>query len=234
MLDNKFWNTYFQDYDVLNMVVPYNDLLDLICNELDIKKDEKILDVGSGTGNLSIKMSKLGADVKGIELSPYGILQHIRKAPNASVIEGDITKRFPFLENNFDKIVSNNTLYTISAKDRDIIIKEMFRVLKPGGKIVISNISTNFSPITIYVSHIKMSIKRYGFIRTLINIFKLAPATLRMFKYNTMIKEENSSGTYDFFKKEEQKELLNIGNFNNISETKIVYAGQGILNSAIK
>ena len=38
MLDSKFWTKYFKVYDVLNLLIPYQELLETICNELDIKK----------------------------------------------------------------------------------------------------------------------------------------------------------------------------------------------------
>lgn len=53
MLNHKFWKKYFKDYDILNIVIPYQELLKTICEELDIKKGEKILEAGSGTGNFT-------------------------------------------------------------------------------------------------------------------------------------------------------------------------------------
>ena len=44
MLDSKFWKRYFKVYDVLNLLIPYQELLNTICDELDIKPGEKILE----------------------------------------------------------------------------------------------------------------------------------------------------------------------------------------------
>jgi len=44
MLDTNFWHKYFQVYDVLNLAIPYQELLNSICDELDIKKGERILE----------------------------------------------------------------------------------------------------------------------------------------------------------------------------------------------
>ena len=44
MLDSKFWKRYFKVYDVLNLLIPYQELLETICDELDIKPGEKILE----------------------------------------------------------------------------------------------------------------------------------------------------------------------------------------------
>jgi len=56
MLDSKFWKRYFKVYDVLNLLIPYQELLNTICDELDIKPGEKILEAGCGTGNLALKI----------------------------------------------------------------------------------------------------------------------------------------------------------------------------------
>jgi len=37
MLDSKFWRNYFKVYDVLNLLIPYQELLETICEKLDIK-----------------------------------------------------------------------------------------------------------------------------------------------------------------------------------------------------
>ena len=50
-LDEKFWEKYFKVYDVLNVVIPYKELMAELEKELDLKQDDVVLDVGSGTGN---------------------------------------------------------------------------------------------------------------------------------------------------------------------------------------
>jgi hypothetical protein len=37
MLDAKFWEKYFEVYDVLNLVIPYRELLEKIADKLEIK-----------------------------------------------------------------------------------------------------------------------------------------------------------------------------------------------------
>lgn len=62
-LDKKFWNKYFELYDVLNNVYPYKDLLNQVMNEMDLKEGKVVLDAGSGTGNLSVLISQKKAKV---------------------------------------------------------------------------------------------------------------------------------------------------------------------------
>jgi hypothetical protein len=44
MLDARFWKKYFDVYDVLNLLIPYQELLETIFDELEIKPGEKILE----------------------------------------------------------------------------------------------------------------------------------------------------------------------------------------------
>jgi len=56
MLDQKFWAKYFKVYDILNIVIPYQELLSELERELDLNNDDVVLDVGSGTGNLMFRI----------------------------------------------------------------------------------------------------------------------------------------------------------------------------------
>jgi len=38
MLDDKFWKNYMRVFDVMNMAIPYQELLEKVCQELEIKK----------------------------------------------------------------------------------------------------------------------------------------------------------------------------------------------------
>ncbi|MCR4276746.1 MAG: class I SAM-dependent methyltransferase [Candidatus Roizmanbacteria bacterium] len=234
MLDTKFWHRYFQVYDVLNMVIPYQELLVSVCDELEIKSGERILEAGSGTGNLALKIKERGGAPVGIDMSQEGISIHKKKDPGTEVVLGNLTDKLPFQDNSFDKICSNNTLYAIPRDKRGSVMKEFYRILKPGGKVVISNIIDSFSPFAIYREHISKEFKRNGLVYVLRNILKFIKPTIKMFYYNHLIRKEHGDGDFDFFKEGEQKKLLEENGFGNISDEKKVYAGQAVLTSAYK
>ena len=48
MLKSNFWKKYFGVYDVLNLLIPYQELLETICKELDIREGEKAFEVNQG------------------------------------------------------------------------------------------------------------------------------------------------------------------------------------------
>jgi len=234
MLTPKFWKKYFLVYDHLNKLIPYKKLLQEICNDAKIKKGDKILDLGSGTGNLSIMADELRADTVGIDFSKEGIEIHKTKRSSAKIIYLDISNRLPFLDNYFDAVISNNVLYSIPRIKRKSIFKELYRITKPNGYVVISNIVEEFSPFKIYVGHVKEYVDKFGVIMAIKQLTTLIIPTLKIFYYNFIISYENRHGMYDFFVNKEQKNMLELAGFKYVSCDKFVYCDQAILNYAVK
>jgi len=229
MLKQSFWKKYFQTYDILNSAIPYRELLEKIVQSAEVKNGDLIFDAGSGTGNLAIKLKECGASVVGFDFSEEGIKIHKSKDAEAEAIAGNLLERLPFSDNYFDKIVSNNVIYTLDPAKRKNIFKEFYRIIKPGGTIVLSNIGENFSPFKIFVDHLKKSLKINGLIKTIGDLFKYFVAMIKLFYFNYLIKKENSSGFYGFMKKGEQSRLLGNAGFRIIRPTQSVYSGQSYL-----
>lgn len=235
MLDARFWDKYFQVYDSLNELIPYRNMVIHIVETLKVEKDERLLDVGCGTGNVAIRVTEKGGEVTGIDISEEGLNRYKQKNPSAITRKMDIAETpWPFEDSSFDKVYSNNTLYTIDPAFRDDVFSEMYRVLKPGGWIVLSNIVEGFSPRKIYFSHIRTSFHEKGMFRTIFDILKLVVPTVKIFYYNHLIKKESSGGSFRLLQKDEQKDRLAKSGFANMSEGVEVYARQAILNMGEK
>lgn len=99
---------------------------------------KKILEVGVGPGKLLIRLAKKGYSVTGIELRS-GMAYEARRRTKKAGFEIDILDqpiyRLPFKNEVFDCLILTFVLGEISDLDR--AIKEMRRVLKKGGKIII-------------------------------------------------------------------------------------------------
>jgi ubiquinone biosynthesis O-methyltransferase len=113
----------------------------------------KILDVGCGTGNFSIKLSNLGCRVTGIDISGEMLKQAEQKAKqdglDVEFQQMDVYK-LEFPDEHFDGVFSMAAFEFITEPLR--AYKEMYRVLKPGGRMLIGTINPESSWGELYLS----------------------------------------------------------------------------------
>jgi len=234
IMNNNFWKNYFTVYDILLNIMPYKQLITKLCSSLKISSNDLILDAGCGTGNLCKLIENNRGRVIGLDIEFSGLLRAKKKISKCRFVIGNLNTNLPFSDNTFDKIVSNNVLYCVNKNDRKKVIHEFYRVLKPNGTIVISNPIIDFNPFTILDNHIKLEYKKFGLFYTILNNIKLLTSIIKLFFYYSIIKKNVKKGSYSFFQKMEQKELLSSCGFKNISNDIFVYANQSIMNIGAK
>lgn len=104
-------------------------------------KDLKILDAGCGTGDYSVILAKKGAKVTGIDFSNGMISKAKINAKNNGINivfkKADICS-IPFKDNTFDKVISCRVLNFVKKEKLNPALKELIRVLKNGGELVLS------------------------------------------------------------------------------------------------
>jgi len=99
---------------------------------LDVKADERILDLGCGTGYLTDQIQKLGANVVGIDASPEMIEQAKGNYTDVRFAVADASN-FHF-DQPFDAVFSNAVLHWV--QDQDSMMKCVYDSLRPGGRFV--------------------------------------------------------------------------------------------------
>lgn len=113
-----------------------------IIKEADIKDGQQILDAGCGTGTLVFEIANLYPDTKvyGVDL----LEEHIETASkyktkfnNVSLFRQDYLN-LDFKDNSFDRIIFCESL--VHAQDKNRLLTEARRILKPGGKIIIADV----------------------------------------------------------------------------------------------
>jgi ubiquinone/menaquinone biosynthesis C-methylase UbiE len=104
-------------------------------SELPDWRDKEILDVGCGTGAI---LQRLGSPEKnvGIDLAPEAI-SFCRQRGLNNVRQADICA-LPFSDSSFDAVVCSSVLYQQWVTDPDGALREMKRVLRPGGSLLIN------------------------------------------------------------------------------------------------
>ena len=104
-----------------------------------VRQGMKLLDVACGTGVVALTASRLGVEVEGIDLTPELIIRAIENSKimglKAKFVEGD-AECLPYKENEFDVILSQYG--HMFAPRPSVVVKELVRVLKPGGILAFS------------------------------------------------------------------------------------------------
>ncbi len=106
---------------------------------------ERVLDVAAGTGTSSMALARSGAEVIALDFSAGMVAEGRRKHKKLEFIEGD-AQRLPFADNEFDAVSISFGLRNV--KDPKLALSEMYRVLKPGGRLVVCEFSK--PPIAIF------------------------------------------------------------------------------------
>ena len=107
-------------------------------------KNKKILDVGAGTGRISLALASSGAQVLALDVSEkiLGVLK--KKNSKIKTVVGD-AENLPFEENIFDIVTA--AFLVVHLKDPTKFFDEVYRVLKPGGLFLVTNINQKDPPI---------------------------------------------------------------------------------------
>jgi len=164
------WHYGFYEKGINNSNEANVNMMDYVGRllEIDDESSMKILDAGSGVGSTSIYLAQKYSNCvfHGITISYYesviaGILQKKLNISNVRFQQGSFMKT-SYKNNYFDRIFALESV--IYSPNKEEFVKEMYRILKPGGKIVVLDIfpkkyQYNFLTIKIdkYLYHRKNS-----------------------------------------------------------------------------
>jgi len=104
-----------------------------IFKAVEIKKTDRIVDLGCGIGDYVAALSKITPDVTGYDLD---IQAAQTKYPALFFIQHNFAKHTPIASNTIDKLFAINTIEHL--EDPQAFLKECHRILKPGGTAVFS------------------------------------------------------------------------------------------------
>ncbi|AMO25144.1 methyltransferase domain-containing protein [Ramlibacter solisilvae] len=113
-----------------------------LVKELGVTPGMKVLDLGCGDGTTALPAAQLGADVLGVDIAANLVAAGNRRAAEAGLgnlrfEEGDASNLENLENDSFDRLV---TIFGAMFAPKPVdVAKEMVRVTKPGGRIVMGN-----------------------------------------------------------------------------------------------
>ena len=150
--NDKTWN--FDDWanrydqivadDSQHYYAQYDEVLDTVAELANLALGKRALDIGTGTGNLALRCLAYGVEVVGLDPSELMLNRAREKVggnPRAAFhqVDGPFL-RIPYPESSFDAVVSTYAYHHIPHRLRTASVREMVRVLKPGGRWVLGDL----------------------------------------------------------------------------------------------
>ena len=114
-----------------------------------VEPGDRVLDAACGTGDLAIIAAKAGANVTGLDFSEAMLARARRKAPDVEWTRGDLLA-LPFDDESFDAATVGFGVRNVA--DLPGAIEELRRVLRPGGRLGILEITRPRGPLRFFYS----------------------------------------------------------------------------------
>ncbi len=150
-----------------------------LVEQMKVKKGHRILDLGCGTATLTIMIKKgqPEAEVIGLDIDPK-ILTFARSKVEREgleiAFELSTATELPYLDESFDRVVSSMVFHHLNRESKVRALKEIFRVLRPGGELHIADFG---KPHNVLMYLISLFVRHFE--ETLDNIKGFLPEMIR-------------------------------------------------------
>jgi ubiquinone/menaquinone biosynthesis C-methylase UbiE len=149
---------------------------------LDLPHAGTLLDAGGGTGRVAEALRPHIGSVIVADVSRGMLAQARRKGLTATSAE---TEQLPFLDGCFDRVLMVDALHHVVHQGKTV--RELYRVLKPGGRLVIEEPDLRMFPVKLIAIAEKLALMRSHF---------LAPAQISaLFPSNAHVSVESEDNT---------------------------------------
>jgi len=110
-----------------------------------IKRGQKVLDIGCGTGALTIRAAQKGAKVKGFDINPQMLevvrnrMHEAKLSENVELCEMGVAELEKEYSESYDVVMSGLCFSELTGDELNYALKEIKRILKPGGLLLVAD-----------------------------------------------------------------------------------------------
>jgi ubiquinone/menaquinone biosynthesis C-methylase UbiE len=127
-------------YDPLTRLLRVPAAHGTMIDQVELGPDDRVLEIGCGTGNLSLAVKRRRPDVTvtGLDPDPKALARAAGKSGRAGVAvrwERGFAEQLPYPDASFDRVLSSMMFHHLEPDGRRQMLREVHRVLRPGGTL---------------------------------------------------------------------------------------------------
>ena len=134
----KNWDDHVVHAETIARAEGFQDLRRRVLEQSEPRPTDVVVDVGAGTGLLTLAVAPQVKDVWAIDISPP-MCEYLRTKASSAGLENvrvatASAVSLPLVDESADLVLSNYCFHHLSDADKRVALAEVFRVLKPGGR----------------------------------------------------------------------------------------------------
>jgi len=127
-------------YDPFTRLLGAGTALQRLAEQAQLAPGQRVLDLGCGTGALSLiaKQAQPGIELVGLDPDPKALARARRKLERAGLtvtFEQGFGDSLPFADASFDRVISSFMFHHLESAQKPAVLREVRRVLKPRGSL---------------------------------------------------------------------------------------------------
>jgi ubiquinone/menaquinone biosynthesis C-methylase UbiE len=124
-----------------------------------VQPGDSVLDVGSSSGYLAKRLAAAAGSaghVTGVDPSEAAIAYAQRRAPSTVTFSVGVAQDLNLPDASFDVVTCTLAMHHIPARKREAALREMYRVTKPGGRVLVADFDPSRRPLPLHPGGARM------------------------------------------------------------------------------
>ncbi|HEX8854671.1 MAG TPA: class I SAM-dependent methyltransferase [Thermoleophilaceae bacterium] len=127
-------------YDPFTRLIGIEPVHRKLADQAELASAQRVLEIGCGTGNLALLVKRMRPqlEVAGLDPDPKALARAARKARRAGIdlkLVRGFADQLPYPDASFDRVLSALMFHHLEADLRVASLREVLRVLRPGGSL---------------------------------------------------------------------------------------------------